>query len=408
MYSINDLLLEQARIDPYPIYADLREQDEGVHFLAPLNIWIAFRYDDVMRLARERQRWSSDLFVEGTGFAMHDKTDPVHARYAEVASRNLMINDPPDHTRLRALLQHAFAGKATRTWDDAIQGVIDEVLDPIAPGSEIEFMSQIAEVIPVWVISRLIGVPIADRERFRQMSVSFTETFDPTIQGERRDASIRSSVELFDYVRDLAVDRTRAPGEDLLSTLINAEEDGEKLSMDELIASICMLLVAGNETTADLIGTGLAQLMAHPDEFAALRADHELIPGALLEILRYEAPIHFAPRIAAEDVELGGVSIPKGTNVFFCHGAANRDPRVFDNPDAFDVRRNDKRHLAFATGAHFCIGNSLALKEGERFFRSFLSRYGDITPTKPAELRTDRFFQHGYAAVPVLLGAIET
>ncbi len=405
MYSINDLLTEEARIDPYPMYADLREQAEGVHFLAPLNMWVAFRYEDVMRLARERQRWSSDMFVEGTGFGTYDRDDPVHQRYAEVASGNLMINDPPNHTRLRALLQHAFAGKATKTWDGAIQGAVDEVLDPIEPGTEVEFMARIAEVIPVWVISRLIGVPIADRERFRTLSVAFTETFDPTVTGERRDAAIRSSVELFDYLKDLAIDRSRAKGADLLSTLIDAEEDGEKLTMDELVANVCMLLVAGNETTADLIATGLVQFMAHPEQFADLRADHDLIPSALLEVLRYEAPIHFAPRIAAEDVELGGNLIPKGTNVFFCHGAANKDPAVFENPDTFDIRRNDKRHLAFATGAHFCIGNTLALTEGELFFRTFLDRYGEITPTKPAELRTDRFFQHGYARVPVLLGA---
>lgn len=405
MYSINDLLTEQARIDPYPIYADLREQNEGVHFLAPLNMWVAFRYEDVMRLARERAHWSSDMFVEGTGFGTYDKTDPVHRRYAEVASGNVMINDPPQHTRLRALMQHAFAGKATKTWDGAIQGAVDEVLGPIEGGTEVEFMSQIAEVIPVWVISRLIGVPINDREQFRKLSVAFTETFDPTIQGERRDLAIRGSVELFDYLKDLAVDRSRAKGEDLLSTLIDAEEDGEKLTMDELVANVCMLLVAGNETTADLIATGLVQFMAHPDQFADLRADHGLIPSALLEVLRYEAPLQFAPRIAAVDTELGGNAIPKGTNVFFCHGSANWDPRIFENPDTFDIRRNDKRHLAFATGPHFCIGNSLALKEGELFFRTFLDRYGDIELTKPAELRTDRFFQHGYANVPVLLGA---
>ena len=404
MYSINDLLTEQARIDPYPIYADLRERDEGVHYLAPLDFWVAFRYEDVMRLARERQRWSSDMFVEGMGFGTYDKSDPVHRRYAEVAARNLMINDAPDHTRLRALLKHAFAGKATKMWGPAIQAAVDEVLDPIAPAPRSSSCPQIAEVIPVWVISRLIGVPIADREQFRRLSVAFTETFDPTIQGDRRDAAIRASVELFDYVRDLALDRSRATGDDLLSTLINAEEDGEKLTMDELIASTCMLLVAGNETTADLIATGLAQLMAHPDQFAELRADHDLIPGALLEILRYEAPLQFAPRIATEDLELGGQALRKGAKVLFCHGAANKDPRVFDRPDTFDIRRNDKRHLAFATGAHFCIGNSLALKEGELFFRSFLDRYGDITPTKDPELRTDRLFQHGYAAVPVLLG----
>jgi cytochrome P450 len=316
-----------------------------------------------------------------------------------------MINDPPDHTRLRGLLNHAFAGKATKQWPSAIQAAVDEVLNEIEPGTELDFMPQIAEVIPVWVISRLIGVPIADRELFRQRSIAFTETFDPTIMGERRDRAIRESVDLFDYVRALAEDRSRGTGDDLLSTLIDAEEDGEKLTMDELIACVCMLLVAGNETTADLIGTGLTLFMEHPDQFESLRADPGLIPDALLEVLRYESPLQFSPRIVAEDLELGPAKLSKGDQVFFGHGSANRDPRVFENPDTFDIRRGDKRHLAFAVGPHYCIGNGLALREGEIFFRSLFERYGQITPTKPAQWRTDRFFQHGYASIPVHLAA---
>jgi len=405
MHSVNDLLSEQARIAPYEIYADLRESDEGVHYLAPLDFWVALRHQDVLRLNSERKTWSSDLFVEGQGFGTYDKSDPVHRRYAEIASRNLMINDAPDHTRLRGLLNHAFAGKATKLWGPAIQAVVDEVLDEIEPDTELDFMPQVAEVIPVWVISKLLGVPIADRELFRRRSIAFTETFDPTIMGERRDRAIRESVELFDYVRALAEDRSRASGDDLLSTLINAEEDGERLTMDELIACTCMLLVAGNETTADLIGTGLVLFLEHPEQFAALRADPDLIPSALLEVLRYESPLQFSPRIVAGDVELGPAELTTGDKVIFGHGAANRDPRVFDDPDTFDIRRGDRRHLAFAVGPHYCIGNGLALKEGDVFFRSLFDRYGDITATKPAQWRTDRFFQHGYHSIPVHLGA---
>jgi cytochrome P450 len=405
MYAATDLLSEQARINPYPIYAELREQNDGVHYLAPLDFWVALRYDDVLRLNRERKTWSSDLFVEGQGFGTYDKNDPVHLRYAEVASRNLMINDAPDHTRLRGLLNHAFAGKATKLWDPAIQAVVDEVLDAIEPDTELDFMADVAEVVPVWVISNLLGVPIADRERFRRLSVAFTETFDPTVMGERRDRAIRESVELFDYVKALAQDRGRAAGDDLLTTLIDAEEGGAKLTMDELIACTCMLLVAGNETTADLIGTGIVMFMDHPDQFAALRGEPDLIPNALLEVLRYESPLQFSPRIVAEDVRLGSAELTKGDKVFFSHGSANRDPRVFDDPETFDIRRGDKRHLAFAAGPHFCIGNQLALREGELFFRSLLDRFGAITPTKPAQKRTDRFFQYGFASVPVHLAA---
>jgi cytochrome P450 len=403
MISPNDLLSEQARIDPYPMYADLRERNEGVHYLEPLDFWVALRYDQVQRLSTERTAWSSDMFVEGMGFGTYDRDNPVHQRYAEVASRNLMIRNAPDHTRLRALLNHAFTGRAIKLWGPAIQAVTDEVLGSIEPGAELDAMAELAEVVPVWVISKLIGVPIADREQFRGLSVAFTETFDPTVLGDRRDRAIRQSVELFEYVKGLAIDRTRAPGEDLLTTLIQAEEDGTRLSMDELIASVCMLLVAGNETTADLIATGLALFMAHPDQFTELREDPTLIGTALLEVLRYESPLQFSPRIATEDLQLGSESIPKGGKVIFGHGSGNRDPRQYQDPETFDIRRGDKRHLAFAAGAHFCIGNQLALSEGEIFFRTLFDRFGEVTPAAPGELRTDRLFQHGYAKLPVTI-----
>jgi cytochrome P450 len=383
----------------------LRERGEGVHRLDPLDFWVALRYDHVQLLTSQRGIWSSDMFVEGMGFGTYDRDDPVHQRYAEVASRNLMIRDAPDHTRLRALLNHAFTGRAIKLWAPAIQAVTDEVLDSIEPDTELDAMAELAEVVPVWVISKLIGVPIADREHFRRLSVAFTETFDPTVLGERRDRAIRRSVDLFDYVLGLAIDRTRAPGEDLLTTLIQAEEDGTRLSMDELIASVCMLLVAGNETTADLIATGLALFMAHPDQFTDLRADPSLISTALLEILRYESPLQFSPRIATRDLELGSKSIPEGGKVLFGHGSGNRDPRQYREPERFDIRRGDKRHLAFAAGPHFCIGNQLALSEGELFFRTLFDRFGSITPSGPGALRTDRLFQHGYAKLPITIAA---
>jgi hypothetical protein len=345
------------------------------------------------------------MFVEGMGFGTYDRGDPVHERYAQVASRNVMIRDAPDHTRLRALMNHAFTGRAIKLWGPAIQTVSDEVLAGVEPGVEVDAMTDLAEVVPVWVISKLIGVPIADREHFRRLSVAFTETFDPTVAGERRDRAIRASVELFDYVEAMARDRERAPGEDLLTTLIHAEEDGSRLTLDELIAATCMLLVAGNETTADLIATGLALFMDHPDQFAQLRNDPSLTATALLEVLRYESPLQFSPRIATEDLELGPVAVPKGGKVIFGHGSGNRDPRQYDDPEAFDIRRGDKRHLAFAAGPHFCIGNQLALSEGEIFFRTLFERFGEITPAGPGEMRTDWLFQHGYAKLPITLAA---
>ncbi|HEY9414656.1 MAG TPA: cytochrome P450 [Pseudonocardia sp.] len=396
-------LFTTGRGDPYPIYAELRERDGGVHFMEPVNSWVMLRYDDGQRLSRDRSQWSSDYFG-AMGMGAHDPTQPTHRRYAQVMSRNLMMRDAPDHTRLRKLLNHAFTGKATRTWNMVIESVVDDVLGAARVDEEINLFTEIAELIPVTVVARLLGVPVQDRRFFRNLSLSFALSLDLAVTGDERDRVIEESVQLFDYVRDLAEDKKNQEADDLLTTLLRAEEDGGRLTLDEIIAQVCMLLVAGNETTADLITTGLALLLRHPDQFHDVRRDHSLIDPALLEVLRFEPPLQFSPRIAATDIhDAGGKTIPRGSNVFFCHGSANRDPRQFERPDEFDIRRGDKRHLAFAAGPHFCIGNQLALTEGAIFFRKLLTTYDRIELTAEPRLRTDRFNQRGYETVPITL-----
>lgn len=395
------LFAPESRENPYPLYAQLREINEGIHYVEALDFWVMLRYADGQRVSRERHHWSSDLFGANLAFGMFDADDPVHQRYAQVASRNLMLRDAPDHTRLRALLSHAFTGRAAKAWRPAIEAVADEILDKVPVGQEVDVVSDLAEVMPVYIISKMMGVPIADRERFRRLSVAFTETGDATIVGERRDKAIRDSVELFDYVRELAEDRNRAAGDDLLTTLIHAEEDGSKLNMDELVACACMLLVAGNETTADLMATGLGMLLEHPDQFEALQEKPELIESAMHEVLRYHSPLQFSYRIATRDIDTDTAVIPKGSNVLFCHGSANRDPRQYSRAEEFDIRRGDRRHLAFAAGPHFCIGNTLALTEGRVFFSKLLERFSSIQATGTSQWRTDRVFQRGYKTLPV-------
>jgi hypothetical protein len=285
-----------------------------------------------------------------------------------------------------------------------IESVVDDVLGAARVDEEINLFTEIAELIPVTVVARLLGVPVEDRHFFRNLSLSFALSLDLAVTGDERDRVIEESVQLFDYVRDLAEDKKDQQADDLLTTLLRAEEDGGKLTLDEIIAQVCMLLVAGNETTADLITTGLALLLRHPEQFNAVREDHALIEPALLEVLRFEPPLQFSPRIAATDIpEAGGKTIPAGSNVFFCHGSANRDPRQFERPDEFDIRRGDKRHLAFAAGPHFCVGNQLALTEGAVFFRKLLTTYDRIELTGEPRLRTDRFNQRGYETVPITL-----
>jgi hypothetical protein len=223
------------------------------------------------------------------------------------------------------------------------------------------------------VIASLLGVPVSDRRLFRRLSVAFATNLSPGAVGEERDRTVRESVELFDYVQALADRAEQDSLGGLIGALVRAEEDGSTLTRDEIVAQVCMLLAAGNETTADLITTGMALLLEHPEQLELMRAHRELVDPTLFEILRYRAPLQFSPRLTTEDItDLGRQKIPKGSKVLFGHGPGNRDPREFDRPEEFDIRRGDRRHLAFAAGPHFCIGNQLALTEGRIFMNKFL------------------------------------
>jgi len=402
-----DLFDPATRVDPYPLYEHLRNTSIGIHRLEPINGWLFMRYDDTQELLKNRDQWSSDFFNTDIGFGVHDPQNPAHRRWAAIASQNLLASDPPKHTRLRTLLSHAFSGRALRAWSPAITESIEEVLAEVPVGAEFNAIAEIADVLPVRVISKLIGIPIADVERFHRLSLALTETFDVAVQGERRDRAILDSLELFEYVRGLAEERRDDPEldsyDDLLSTLLQAEESGGRLNMDELLATIGILLVAGNETTTDTIGNGLGLLTQNPDQMAAVRTDRSLINKAILEILRSESPIQTTGRKTVKTVEYKGVTIKKGENVFVCMGSANRDDRVYDHPEKFDIHRGDSRHLAFGLGAHFCIGNQLARIQVAMLLNELFDRYRLIEagPSKRIQ-RSDRLLQRGLADLPVI------
>jgi cytochrome P450 len=405
-----DLFDPRIRTNPYPLYEALRETGDGIYRLEALNGWLFTRYADVEDILKDRSSWSSDYFGTDIGMGSHDPSNPTHRRWAAIASQNLLATDPPKHTRLRTLLSHAFSARALRAWSEAITESIDEVLFGIAPDMEVDAVGTVATVLPVWVISKLIGVPIADRQRFHRMSLALTETFDVTVQEERRDRAIEDSLELFDYVRELAETR-RSDGDfessdDLLSTLLRAEESGERLTMDELLATVGILLVAGNETTTDTIGNGIGLLLRHPDQMIAMRDHRELIDKAVLEILRMESPIQLAGRKAASDFEYRGRAISKGVNAFVCIGAANRDPRAFDRADEFDVSRGGTKHLAFGRGAHLCIGSQLARIQVRMLFNELFDRFPSMQAGKSEPvMRSDRLLQRGYEQLPVVFGS---
>lgn len=297
----------------------------------------------------------------------------------------MLDSDPPRHTRLRRLVARAFTARRVESLRPRVQQITDELLDAMAarPDRRADLIAAFAAPLPMTVICELLGVPGLDRQRFRSWSGEIVAPLNGV------GADPRAVEEMTAYLLELVAAKAEDPGEDLLSALIRTrDEDGGRLSPDELIGMAFLLLVAGHETTVNLIGNGVRALLAHPDQLAALRADPDaLIDGAVEEMLRYDGPVqHATYRFAATDLELGGVSIEAGSSVLVALAAADRDPARFAHPgpDVFDIRRTGPGHLAFGHGIHFCLGAPLARMEARIAVRALLDRFPDLAEAPDA------------------------
>ena len=290
---------------------------------------------------------------------------------------SMLFRDPPDHTRLRALVSKAFTPRMIETMRDHIQEIVDRLLDRVQDAGRMDVMEDLAYPLPVTVICEMLGVPVTDHASIRGWSADIARSLDaiglPSDQEivERGRTSRRA---LAGYFRRLVPERRARPQQDLLSGLIAAEEQGDKLSQDEVIAMCLLLFIAGHETTVNLIGNGTLALLRHPDQMRKLQADPALIGNAVEELLRYDSPVQRTARIASVDAEVGGQPMPKGTMVITALGAANRDPAQFSDPDVLDVTRKDPRHISFGFGIHFCLGAPLARVEGQLALGTLLRR----------------------------------
>ncbi|MCQ4206305.1 cytochrome P450 family protein [Streptomyces longispororuber] len=287
---------------------------------------------------------------------------------------HLLFADPPEHGRLRSLVTREFTPRRVAALAPRVQKITDELLDEMVPRGSADLIASLAFPLPFVVICELLGVPDIDRDRFRRMS---TQMVAPTSDEEAYEAH----VELAGFLDELIEDkRCSAPADDLLSALIRTTaEDGDRLSGDELRGMAFLLLIAGHETTVNLIGNGVRALLDHPGQLAALRADMSLLDGAVEEMLRYDGPVETAThRFAAEPVDIGGTVIPAGAPVVICIANADRDPERFPAPDRFDIRRDPRGHLAFGHGIHYCLGAPLARLEGRIALRSLLERCPDL------------------------------
>ncbi|MBL1082410.1 cytochrome P450 [Streptomyces actinomycinicus] len=368
--------------DPFPLYRRLREDGpvRRAVIAGGVEAWLVTRYEDGLA-ALSDPRLSSDV---------RDASDPrLIAQLPEFERESMMSNmlrsDPPDHTRLRRLVSKAFTARRVNGLRPRVQAITDRLLDSVVPEGRAELVADLALPLPVTVIGELLGVPVDDRHDFQRWTdallVQGEEMTDPAVVDEAWQ-HMRAYV-----TKHLETKRAR-PGDDLLSALISAHDQEQRLNHDELIATTFLLLVAGYITTVNLIGSGIAALLAHPDQLTLLRERPELLPGAVEEFLRYDGPVSPGiARFAREDVEIAGVTVPRGATVLIASAIADRDPDRFPDPDSLDVTRPDNGHLAFGHGIHYCLGAPLARLEGQIAIGTVLRRLPDLTlAVPPSEL----------------------
>ena len=361
--------------DPYPGYAALRERSP-VHRSRLLGAWVVSRYADVDAILRDHRRFGTDPRKAALPRRQRRRLPPEH-------ELTMLTLDPPDHTRLRALVSQAFTRSRVHALEGRIRRVVAELLDAIDDPAGFDLMAAVARPLPAIVIAEILGIPAADRDRFIRWADQRARLFEPTVSRRERRLAGRASRECNAYLTGIIARRRREPRDDLLSALVHAEAAGERLSGQELLNMVRMLIVAGTETTTNLIGNGMLALLRHPAELAWLRADPGCIPRAVEELLRYDAPVQATFRRALADCEVNGATVRRRDTVVVLLGAANRDPAVFDDPDRLDVARDGRAHVALGRGIHHCLGTMLARLEGRIVLEMLLARFAPIELAGP-------------------------
>ncbi|MGY4477827.1 cytochrome P450 [Bradyrhizobium sp. USDA 3364] len=383
--------------DPYPTYRALRENAPVK--LMPNGCYFLTRYDDLIAAYKNTKAFSSDKkkeFLPKYGDSL----------LYEHHTTSLVFNDPPAHTRVRRLIMGALSPRAIAGMEPDLIALVDSLLDRIATRDRFELIGDFASAIPVEVIGNLLDVPHDEREPLRDWSLAILGALEPVIGKEVFDRGNNAVKDFLAYLETLVERRRAKPGNperDVLTRLIQGEDNGERLTAKELLHNCIFLLNAGHETTTNLIGNGLVTLTQNPDQKRRLIAQPELIKTAVEEMLRYESSNQLGNRMIVEETELGGIKLPAGTLVTLCIGAANRDPAQFPDPEGFDVARTPNRHLAFGTGAHQCAGMALARLEGAIAISRFLARFPNyMLDGEPVRGGRVRF--RGFLSVPCSIG----
>ena len=371
--SLYQLLYPETLADPYPLYHRLRTEDP-VHWDPFLHTWVVTRYADVVAVLQHflASRSPSPAQLSALGLS---GLVPI----AEVLVRQMLFLDGAAHGRIRNLASAAFTPRRVEALRPHIQEITDNLLEPVLVTGRMDVIADLADPLPAIVTTEMLGLPVPDWPQLTAWATDFAEALGNLQHNpDRASRVIQSLSAMCDYFRNAVEEHRSHRGDDLVCALLHARQDGDALTIEEVVANCIMLMTGGQETTTNLIGNGLLALLKHPDQLELMRSSPEMIPPAIEELLRFESPIQYTSRLAPADVEMGGKAIQKQQAVIAVIGAANRDPERFPDPDRLDITREDNRHLAFAWGPHFCFGAPLARMEGQIAFATMLRRLANL------------------------------
>jgi hypothetical protein len=401
MADLSRLFSAEFHADPYPFYAEWRAEDRVLDPGPPMSLLVTGHEEarTILCDPRFKSGFSEEELVTGErGWRQRSPTT------FEFFRRSLIGQNPPDHTRLRGLVSRAFTPRVVEALRPRVEAIVEKLLDAAAERGAIDLVADFAYPLPVTVIAELLGLPAGDAERLKRWSQPLTQILDSATRESKLEEAEAAARELEAYLREQFARHRARPGRDLLDGLLAAHDAGDRLSDPELMAICMLLLVAGHETTTNLIGNGVLALQRQRGEWERLRREPGLAPRAVEECLRYDPPVQFTSRRPAQDLEIFGKRIAREREVVLVLGAANRDPARFPDPDRLDVGREDNPHLAFGQGIHFCLGASLARLEAQIALRALVHRFPDLELAGGEPARRAGFAIRALVALPVRLG----
>lgn len=388
--------------DPYPSYAELRARGR-VRYFEPTQQWLVPHHADVSALLRDRRlgRTYQHRFThEDFG---RTAPPPEHEPFHTLNDHGMLDLEPPDHTRIRRLVSKAFTPRTVEQLRPYVTRLAGELVDELVEKGGGDLLTDVAEPLPVAVIAEMLGIPEADRAPLRPWSADICGMYELNPSEDTAARAVRASTEFSDYLRGLIAERRRHPGDDLISGLIAAHDEDDRLTEQEMISTAVLLLNAGHEATVNATVGGWYALFRNPAQLAALRADHSLIPTAIEELMRYDTPLQLFERWVLDEIEIDGTTIPRGAEIAMLFGSANHDPAVFQDPDRLDLTRRDNPHISFSAGIHYCIGAPLARIELAASMQALLERAPTLDLAAEPK-RKPNFVIRGLEGLPVVSG----